>query len=173
MMPISSLRRGFCVASRTWPPAWLDASSTVDVMAALGGDTRRLQAAGTGADDHHLALGPSVFDDDVRHRRLAAGRRIVDAQRLAALVDAVEAIGGADAGADLVLAALHHLRHDVRIGDVGAGHADHVELAGGDGVARGGDVGDTRRVEDRELRRRPHLAGEVEMRRRTACPGSG
>ena len=97
----------------------------------------------------------------------------MDAERLAALVDAVEAIGGADAGADLVLAALHHLADDVRIGDMGAGHADHVELARGDGMARGGDVGDARGMEDRELRRRPHLAGEIEMRRRRACRCTG
>ena len=58
------------------------------------------------------------------------------------------------------------LRDDVRIGDVGAGHADHVELALGDRMAGGRDVVDARGVEHRELGRGPHLAGEIEMRRR-------
>jgi hypothetical protein len=65
----------------------------------------------------------------MRDRRLAAGGGIVDAQRLAAFIDAVEAIGGADAGPYPVLFAGHHLGGDVRVGDVGACHADHVELA--------------------------------------------
>ena len=55
---------------------------------------------------------------------------------------------------------------DVRIGDMGAGHADHVELAARDRVARRRDVLDARRVEGRDLRRGPHLAGEIEVRRR-------
>ena len=58
------------------------------------------------------------------------------------------------------------LRDDMRVGDMGAGHADHVELALGDRMARGRDVGDARGMEDRELRGGPHLAGEIEMRRR-------
>ena len=135
-------------------------------MAALGGDARRLQPGGAGADHHDLPCRPVRLRIDMRDRRLAAGRGIVDAQRLAALIDAVEAVGRADARADLVLAALHHLLHDMRIGDVGARHADHVELAGGDGMPGGRDIRDARGMEDRELRRRPHLAGEIEMRRR-------
>ncbi len=102
----------------------------------------------------------------VRQRRFAAGGRVVDAQRLAVFVDAVQAVGGADAGPDLVLAALFDLEHDVRIGDVRTRHAHHVELARGDGVARGGHVGDARAMEDRKARRRAHLAGKVEVRRR-------
>src|SRR3546814_15364308 len=78
----------------------------------------------------------------MRHGRLAPGRRVVNAERLVALVDAVEAVGGADAGADLPLAAGGDLVDDVRVGEVGAGHADHVELALGDGMARRRHVGD-------------------------------
>ena len=102
----------------------------------------------------------------MRHGRLAPGRGVVHAERLVALIDAVDAIGGADAGPDLVLAAFGDLAHEMRIGDVGAGHADHVELALGDGVARRRHVGDAGGMEHRELGRRPDLAGEVEMRRR-------
>ena len=56
------------------------------------------------------------------------------------------------------------LRDDVRVGHVGAGHADHVELAAGDGVAGGRHVLDLRRVEGREAGRGADLAGEVEVR---------
>ena len=78
------------------------------LVAALGRDPRCLQARRRRRRPRrHLARGPSASGDHVRHRRLAARRRVVDAQRLAALVDAVEAVGRADAGADLVLAALH------------------------------------------------------------------
>ena len=55
---------------------------------------------------------------------------------------------------------------DVRVGDVGAGHADHVELAFGNGMARGRDVGDARDAWNTGNRVSGlHLACEVEMRR--------
>ena len=91
---------------------------------------------------------------------------VVHAERLAAEIDAVDAVAHADAGPDLALAALRDLARDMRVGDVRAGHADHVELAGRDRVARGGDVLDARGVEHRELGRLADLAGEIEMRRR-------
>ncbi len=61
---------------------------------------------------------------------------------------------------------LDDLAHDVRIGDVRARHAHHVELAGGDGVARRRDIGNARRMKGREFGRGADLAGEIEMRRR-------
>ena len=65
-----------------------------------------------------------------------------------------------------MLFAGHHLPHDMRVGDVRAGHADHVELAFGDRVTRGCDIRDARRVEDGKSGLGPDLAREVEMRRR-------
>ena len=137
-----------------------------DGMTPFGGDPRRLQPRRAGADHDDLLRRTTGPRNDMRDRRLPPGRGIVDAERLAALIDAVEAVGGADAGPDFVLAAFHHLQHDVRVGDVGARHADHVELALGDGMAGGGDILNACRMKDRELRRRPDLAGEIEMRRR-------
>ena len=134
-----------------------------DRVAALGRDARGLEPGGAGADDHDAArrLG---LGDRVRLLELAAGRGVVQAERHAALVDAVEAVVGADAGADALLLAAQDLRDDVRVGHVGAGHADHVELAAGDGVAGGGDVLDLGGVEGREVGRGADLAGEVEVR---------
>ncbi len=171
-MPMSSRRRGFWTARRICPPAWASGFQHRHRVAALGGDPRRLQPGRAGADHDDAAARAFGRRDDMRDRRLAPGGGVVDAERLAALVDAVEAVGGADAGPDLVLAALQHLADDVRLGEMGARHADHVELAGGDGMAGSGDVGDAGGMEDREAGRRAHLAGEVEMRRR-AHAGDG
>jgi hypothetical protein len=102
----------------------------------------------------------------VRHGGFAARGGVVDASGAAAFVDAVEAVGGANAGAHFILAALGDLLADVRVGDVGTGHADHVELAFGHGVAGGGHVVDARGVKHRELRLGANLAGEVEVRGR-------
>ena len=143
-----------------------------DRVAALGGDARRLEAGGAGADDDDAARACGR-GDGVRLLELAARRGVVQAERHAALVDAVEAVVGADAGADALLLAAQDLRDDVRVGHVGAGHADHVELAAGDGVAGGGDVLDLRGVEGREAGRRADLAGEVEVRGASASPGPG
>ena len=57
-----------------------------------------------------------------------------------------------------MLATLGHLAGDVRIGEMGASHADHIEFAALDGVARRRNVLDPRRVESRHPRRSPHFA---------------
>ena len=49
---------------------------------------------------------------------------------------------------------------------MGAGHADHVELAALDRMARGRHVLDAGRVKGRKPRLGAHFAGEIEMRRR-------
>ena len=54
----------------------------------------------------------------------------------------------------------------MRVGEMGAGHADHVEFAALDRVAGGGDVLDAGGVKGRHARLGPHLPGEVEMGRR-------
>ncbi len=65
-----------------------------------------------------------------------------------------------------MLAACRHLVGDMRVGEVGARHAYHVELAAQDGVARGGDVLDAGRVEGRQAGRRADLAREIKVRSR-------
>ena len=63
-----------------------------------------------------------------------------------------DVIVASEAGADVVFALGDDFPHDVGIGHVGAGHAHHVDLAGGDGVA---------------CRRHIGNAGGVELPRRT------
>ena len=128
------------------------------------GHPRGLQPRRAGADDHHL-LGLGRGGDVMRHLQFAARGRVVDAQRLAALVDPVEAIGGADAGPYVVLAPLHDLFHDMRLGDMGAGHADHVQQPLGDRVPGGGHVGDARGVEGGQADLGAHAPGEIQVRR--------
>ena len=165
MMPTSSLLRGARLASSTCPPGRSAASNSTTSWPALGSNTRRFESAGTGPDDHHFAAWAGAARDDVRHRGLAAGGGIVHADRVIAFVDTIQAIGGADAGTDLVLPSLHQPAADIRFGNVGARHADHVELARGDGVSCRGNVLDAGGVEHREFRRVAHFTGEVEMRR--------
>ena len=86
--------------------------------------------ADAAADDHDLAPAPAVGGTITCGMvGLAAGGRVVDAERVLALIDPVDAVAHADAGADAVLLAALELGHDVRVGDVGAGHADHVDEA--------------------------------------------
>ena len=59
----------------------------------------------------------------------ARGGGILDAQHVEALILAVDAVVGTDALLDLVELAHLDLGDDVRVGDVGAGHADHVDIA--------------------------------------------
>jgi hypothetical protein len=93
-----------------------------------------------------------------------SGRWIVDAHCVASLIDSIQTIGGADAGPNRVLAALRHFQRDVRVGQVRASHADHVELALGDGMARRRHVADAGGVKNRELCRMAYLAGEIQVR---------
>ena len=60
------------------------------------------------------------------------------------------AVSCTDAGADAALEPGCDLRDDVGIGDMGAGHRDHVEKAVADCVPRGRDVGDAGGMEHRQ-----------------------
>ena len=54
----------------------------------------------------------------------------------------------------------------MRVGDVGAGHANQVDLALANGVSGGGHIVDLRRVQHGQTGAGLHQTGEVEMRRR-------
>jgi len=122
-------------------------------VAALGADAGGFQPGRAGADDDHLARHLRL-GDDVRHGRLAARRRVLQAQRVAADIDAVDAVAGTDALADIVVAAFHQLLDQMRVGDMGAGHGDHVDMALGDGAGAGGQIRHALGVEDRRPRPR-------------------
>ncbi len=133
-------------------------------MPALGTDPSGLEAAGASADHHDPAQHRCGFDL-VRHGQFAAGGGVVDAQSLARLVDAVETVRGAHARADGVLDPELDLAHEVWVGHMGPGHADHVDLALAHRVAGRGDVVDLGRVEHGDAGLGAHHTGEVEVRR--------
>ena len=71
--------------------------------------------------------GPAERGVTLRDRLLAAGRRVVDAQRIEPEVEPVDAIRRPDARPDPVRLARLELAHDVRVGHVRPHHPDHVD----------------------------------------------
>ena len=136
-----------------------------DLMTALCGDARGLEPGGPGPDDHHPPRRGGG-GDHVRHALLAPGGGVVDTERLAALIDPVKAIGRPDAGADIAFAPGHDLGHDMRVGHMGAGHADHIQLAAGHRMARRGHIGNARGVKGRQAHFGANAPREIKMRGR-------
>ncbi|MNQ81140.1 hypothetical protein D3C85_961470 [compost metagenome] len=100
------------------------------VVATFGRHASRFHPGRTGTDHHDFALHTGRLLDDVRHAHVfTGGRGVLDAQHVQALVLTVDAVVGADALLDLVDLAHLDLGDQVRVGDVGAGHADHVDVA--------------------------------------------
>jgi hypothetical protein len=87
----------------------------------------------------------------------------VDTKRFAADVDAIEAVGCTDTGADILFATRHQLLHDQWICDMCTHHADHVYFAARDGVACGRYVGNLADVKDRNGELLADLSNEIEM----------
>jgi hypothetical protein len=88
----------------------------------------------------------------VRHAHVfTGGGGVLDAQHVQALVLAVDAVVGADALLDLVDLAHLDLGDQVRVGDVGAGHADHVHVAAFEDARGLVRVLDVLRVQHRDL----------------------
>ena len=135
-------------------------------MAALGGDARRLQPGRPGADHHHAPRAARRCA-----RRRAASSLRARSRRCGCTAPRCPRRCGRGSssrrrrGGCRCSCPAAHLARDMRVGDQRAGHADHVELARGDRVPRGRDVVDARGVEHRNVRRRAHLAGEIQMRR--------
>jgi hypothetical protein len=133
-------------------------------VTALGGDASPLQARRPRAHDDHPPPRAGRRLDHVRDRRLAPGRRVLDAQRIEPQVQPVDAIRSADACPDAIGLASLELADDVRVGHVRPHHPDHVDEALADRVAGGGDVRDPVRVEDRQVHPLAEAAGELERR---------
>ena len=85
--------------------------------------------ANTSSAHHdHLALRARARRHRLGHDRLAAGGGVVDAERVLALIGAVDAVAQADARADPVLLATQRLGHDVRVGEMNWGPASFPDL---------------------------------------------
>ncbi len=135
-----------------------------DFVTALGSNTGRFEATGTRSNHHDLALHLRT-GDLVRHGELATRSGVVNAVRRAALIDAIETIIRADTGADVVLALLDDFAHNVRVGHVRPGHADHVDLTSGNGMPRRSDILNASRMKRRKARRRANFSGKIQVGR--------
>ena len=93
------------------------------MVAALTGDASGFKPSRSGTHDHDASRS-GCLRDDMRHGRLTRGCGIVDAQGLTRGVDAIEAVGGADARPDFGFATLKDFTDQVRVGDLRTGHAD-------------------------------------------------
>ena len=107
-----------------------------NVVPALRAYPRGLEAGRPAAHHHDLAAGSIGALDRMRQRRFPPGRGIVQAVRTVLRL----AVGRADTRPDPLLLTGFDLAHDMRVGDVSAGHRHHVEQSLADGVASGGDV---------------------------------
>ena len=81
-------------------------------------------------------------------------------------IDRIDAVAHADARTDLGFAPLGDFEHDMRVGQMRARHANHIELAAFDCMASGRDVLDAGGVKGRQARLGAHFACEVQMRHR-------
>ena len=135
-----------------------------DAVAALGRDARGLQAGGPGSDDDDRSARTRARDRELRDGLLASGRDVVDAQAVESDVDPVEAVRRPDARPDPIGLPRLELPDDVRVGHVGPHHPDHVDQPLGDGIARGRDVRDPGRVEDRQVETLAEPSGQLEAR---------
>jgi hypothetical protein len=95
-------------------------------MPAFGSDARGQAARARANDDNFLP--PAGPGDLVRHGGFAARGGVVYAIGGAALVDAIQAVVGPDAGSDVGLTLLDDLPHDMRVRHVSARHADEVDF---------------------------------------------
>ena len=137
-------------------------------MPAGGCNTRGFQPGRT-CTDHNNATGFFRLRNFMRLFQLAPGRRVMQAQSHAALIDPVEAVIRAHARTDTIFLTAQDLGDDVRVGHVSTGHADHIELAAGDRMTRRCNILDLRGVECRKLRLGPDLSGQNRDAVRSSC----
>src|SRR5690242_3522650 len=101
------------------------------MVAALGAHASSLEARRARSHDGH-ALLLRCSNYHMGHRRLAPCGGIVHTERLAACEQTIDTVIGAHALTNLVNTALLELIDNVRVGEVGTGHADEIDMAVGD-----------------------------------------
>ena len=107
-MEIISRRRSLCAVRRIWPPGSSAASRTVTACPRSAATRAASRPAGP-APTTVTRAALAARRDGVGQLELAPGGGVVDAERRAPLVDAVEAVVRADAGPDVVLPPLEDL----------------------------------------------------------------
>ena len=144
-----------------------------DLVPAKRRDPGRLQPGRPRPHHDHLPLRTGAGLHHVRHRPLASRRGVVQAQRVAPDIDAVDAVAGTDAGSNPLLLAPHHLRDDVGVRHVGTGHRHHVDQALAHAVLGRREIRDAGGVKDGEPGLAFHLAPRCARTARAGRPCSG
>ena len=101
----------------------------------------------------------------MRYAQFAPRGRVVNAQRLPRLIDAIQTIGRTYARADVVLTPFHNLLDDMRIRHMRAGHAHHIQQPRLHRMACRSYIRDSRRMKGRHASGFLDLSGKVQMRR--------
>ena len=133
-------------------------------MATPSADPGGLEPCRTGTDHHHAPVRPTAWGNDLRHSALTAGGGVVQAQCLALPVDAIDAVTGTDARADLVFLTADDLGHDVRVGKVCTGHAHQIQQSFLDGIAGGRHIVDAGGVHHRQVEMALDRTGKLQIR---------
>ena len=105
-------------------------------MSAKRTDARCLKASDT-ATDYQNALGRRSWRNLMGHSLLAAGRRVMAANGVLALVDAVYTVTKTNTGANAFFLVVNKLSNEVRVRHMCPCHANQVHLAVSDGVSGG------------------------------------
>ena len=136
-----------------------------DFVTARCAHASRFEARRTRANDNHVLGTLTGFCDDVRQSAFTSGCRIVCAQRFPFAIDPVDAVAHANAGTNLVLFATRDLGDDMRICDMGPGHADQIQQPLLNGVAGCCDIIDASGMHDRQVKMLFHFCGKLKMGR--------
>ena len=143
------------------------------VVATPGRDFRGLHAGRAAANDDDLLSRRRGLQRADAERLLLPSRRVVDAADVHLLEDRVDAaLIAADAFADVFEAAFPGFLDDLGIGDVRAGHRDHVRDAVGKdtlGVQRVDDAADREDRHPRDRAADSRRERQVRRRRGAAC----
>ena len=133
------------------------------LMPALGRNPCGFQARRASPDNYNLFRHVG-FRNIMRDMSLPPRGRIMNTQRLAALVNPVQTIGRANTGTNAVLLPQGDLARDMRLGNMGARHPNHIQLSAGHRMARSGDIGDFGGMKHGEVHGPTDLARKINMR---------
>ena len=128
--------------------------------------------AGLGADDHDFAGRVGAAGDDVWHGPLTRSGGVLHTQDVLAEILAVDAIVCSDATSDTqVFLAVADLGQHVWVGDVGPGHAHHVNPTLRQYALGLSGIANALGMHDRHFRYRLDAGGEVHEWLRRQCHG--
>ena len=158
------------------PPACTDRKSELpaqlicrlvqcDLVAAQGQNPGRLKSSRPAAD-HNSTPWRWRCIDLVRQVRLAAGRGVMHTQCIETAIRPVQTIASANARPDPVLFTAQQLGNNMRVSDMGPGHAGKVHRPGFNSPIGGGESVEPRSLHRDQATDLANAAGECQIRAR-------